>query len=179
MPTYSGEERNMHRPSRVLALSSILGSLAFGSTALAQDGSEASLTGIWEGIYVCDDSQAGVQVNFVAEDRVEITEKDDILRLRRVTEDGATSLLYEGPVAALASSERFEAMVSVCGGSYTAKEMVRLRRVQVNEDGSGSFDAESLYESADAPGFEGDQIFGTCKWAYERVSTSNPRVPRC
>ena len=169
----------MQRTSRVLALSSMLGSLAFGSTALAQGGSEASLTGIWEGIYVCDDSQAGVQVNFVAEDLVEITEKDGLLRLRRVTEDGATFLLYEGPVAALASSERFEAMVSVCGGSYTAKEMVRLRRVQVNEDGSGSFDAESLYESADAPGVEGDQIFGTCKWAYERVSTSNPRVPRC
>ena len=169
----------MHRASRVLALSSMLGSLAFGSGALAEDGSEASLTGIWEGIQVCDDSQAGVQVSFVAEDRVEVTEKDGLLRLRRVTEDGADFLLYEGPVAALVSSERFEAMVSVCGGSYKAKEMVRLRRVQVNEDGSGSFDAESLYESADASGFEDVQIFGTCKWAYERVSTSNPRVPRC
>ena len=154
----------MYRPARVLALSSMLGSLAFGFTALAQDGSEASLTGIWEGIQVCDDSQAGVQVNFVADDRVEITEQDGLLRLRRVTQDGAASLLYEGPVAALASSERFEAMVSVCGGSYKAEEIVRLRRVQVNEDGSGSFDAESLYESADAPGLEGVQIFGTCKW---------------
>src|SRR4029450_4919969 len=102
---------------------------------------------------------------FVAEDRVEITQKDDLLRLQRVTQDGADSLLYEGPVAALVSSERFEAMVSVCGGSYKAQEMVRLRRVQVNEDGSGSFDAESLYDSAGAPGKEGVQIFGTCKWA--------------
>lgn len=98
--------------------------------------------------------------------------------LRRVTQDGAASLLYEGTVVALTSSERFEAMVSVCGGPYEAQEMVRLRRVRVNEDGSGSFDAESLYESADAPGLEGLQIFGTCKWAYERVATSNPRVPR-
>ena len=96
---------------------------------------------------MCDDSQAGVQVNFVAEDLVEITEKDGLLGLQRVTEDGADFPLYEGPVAALVASERFEAMVSVCGGSYTAKEMVRLRRVQVNEDGSGSFDAESLYEA--------------------------------
>jgi hypothetical protein len=169
----------MHRTSRVLALSSVLGSLTFGSTALAQDGSEASLTGIREGIQVCDDSEGGVQVNFVADDRVEITQLDGLLRLRRVTQDGADSLLYEGPVVVLASSERFEAMVSVCGGSYKAKEMVRLRRVQVNEDGSGSFDAESLYESADAPGLEGVQIFGTCKWAYESVSTNDPRVPRC
>jgi hypothetical protein len=169
----------MHRPSRFLALSSMFGSLAFGSTALAEGGSEASLTGIWEGIQVCDDLEAGVQLNFVADDRVEITQQDGLLRLRRVTQNGAESLLYEGPVTAQAFSERFEAMVSVCGGSYKAKEMVRLRRVQVNEDGSGSFDAESLYESADAPRAEGDQIFGTCKWAYERVSTSNPSVPRC
>ena len=67
----------------------------------------------------------------------------------------------------------------MCGGSYEAHEMVRLRRVRVNEDASGSFDAESLYESADAPELEGVLIFGTCKWAYERVSTSNPRVPLC
>jgi hypothetical protein len=164
----------MRRTSKAFVLSSMLGPLAFGSGALAQDG---LLTGIWEGILVCDDSQAGVQLNFVADDRVEITQQEGLLRLRRVTQDGADFLLYEGPVAALVSSERFEAMVSVCGGSYKAKEMVRLRRVQVNEDGRGSFDAESLYESADA--VEGEQIFGTCKWAYKRVSTSNPRVPRC
>jgi hypothetical protein len=152
-----------------------MGLLASG----AASADEASLTGIWEGIQVCDDSQAGVQLNFVADDQVEITQRDGHLGLRRVTQDGAASLLYEGTVMALASSERFEAMVSGCGGSYEAQEMVRLRRVRVNEDGSGSFDAESLYESADAPELEGVLIFGTCKWAYERVSTSNPRVPRC
>jgi hypothetical protein len=152
-----------------------MGLLASG----AAPADEASLTGIWEGIQVCDDSQGGVQVNFVADDRVEITQRDGHLRLRRVTQDGGASLLYEGTVVALASSERSEAMVALCGGSYEAQEIVRLRRVRVNEDGSGSFDAESLYESADAPGLEGVQIFGTCKWAYERVSASNPRVPRC
>ena len=79
----------MHRPSRFLALSSMFGSLAFGSTALAEGGSEASLTGIWEGIQVCDDLEAGVQFNFVADDRVEITQQDGLLRLRRVTQNGA------------------------------------------------------------------------------------------
>src|SRR5687768_11861441 len=82
---------------------------------------EASLTGIWEGIQVCDDSQAGVQVNFVADDRIEITQRGGQLRLRRVTQDGAASLLYEGTVMAPASSERLEAMGSVCGGSYEAQ----------------------------------------------------------
>ena len=31
---------------------------------------------------------------------------------------------------ALGPPERFEAVVSVCGGSYEAQEMVRLKRVQ-------------------------------------------------
>jgi hypothetical protein len=109
------------------------------------------LTGIWEEIQVCDDSQAGVQLNFVADDQVEIIQRDGHLLLRRLTQDGAASLLYEGTVMALASSERFEAVVSVCGGSYEAQEMGRLRRVRVNEDGSGSFDAESLYEARMRP----------------------------
>jgi hypothetical protein len=37
---------------------------------------------------VCDDSDGGVQVNFVADDRVEITQQDGLfLRLRRVQVD--------------------------------------------------------------------------------------------
>jgi 3-oxoacyl-[acyl-carrier protein] reductase len=42
----------MCRPSRVLALGSMLGSLAFGSGALAEDGSDVDLTGTWEGARV-------------------------------------------------------------------------------------------------------------------------------
>jgi hypothetical protein len=38
----------MCRTAKVLALSSMLGSLAFGSSALAEDASEIDLTGTWE-----------------------------------------------------------------------------------------------------------------------------------
>ena len=62
-------------------------------------------------------------------------------------------------MVALVSSERFEAMVSVCSGSYKAKEMVRLRRVQVNEDGSGSLDAESRTKARMRPGLRGRPDF--------------------
>jgi hypothetical protein len=57
--------------------------------------------------------------------------------------------------------------------------MLRLRRVLTNAVGLGSFDAESLYESSAVPGLEGTEIIGTCKWAYQRVSTDDPRVPAC
>ena len=36
------------------ALSSMLGSLAFGSSTLAQDGSEVDLTGTWQGAQICE-----------------------------------------------------------------------------------------------------------------------------
>jgi hypothetical protein len=59
-----------------------MGLLASG----AASADEASLTGIWEGIQVCADSQAGVQLHFVADDQVEITQRDGHLGLRRVTQ---------------------------------------------------------------------------------------------
>lgn len=144
--------------------------------ALAEGG---DLTGVWEGIQVCDDTDGGVAQTFTTDDRVEITQRGDHLHLRRVTQNGALSLTYQGAVVPLQGSDRFEAMVSVCDGNYEAQEMLRLRRVRVDQDGSGTFDAESLYASSDAPGLRGVQIFGTCKWAYQRASADDPQVPRC
>ena len=121
-----------------------MGLLASG----AASADEASLTGIWEGIQVCDDSQAGVQLNFVADDQVEITQRDGHLGLRRVTQDGAASLLYEGTVMALASSERFEAWSRCAAVPTKPKRSVVLKRVRVNEDGSGLVRCREPDESA-------------------------------
>ena len=164
--------RQKLRPIHALAC---LGLLASGPA----QATDRDLTGTWKGIQVCDDSDGGVARSFVTDDRVEISQEGDRLRLRRVSQDGELSLTYEGTVVALADSSRFEAMVSVCDGSYAAREMLRLRRVRVSEDGGGTFDAESLYESSEVPGLRGIQIFGTCKWAYQRISTADPRIPRC
>ena len=148
----------------------------FGSAALAQD---AKLTGTWQGVQVCDDTYDGVAEPFVSEDQIEISQRGDRLRLRRIIRGGELALVYKGTVVSLASSDRFEAMASVCGGSYRAEEMLRLRNVSVDADGSGTFDGESLFATADAPSFPGVQIYGSCKWAYERVSSDDPHVPRC
>lgn len=146
--------------------------------AAAQQAS-ADLTGSWEGLQVCDDNRGSDQVNYVADDRVEISQAGESLHLRRVTRDGASALLYEGHVMAIGGTERVEALLTVCDGTYAAQEIVRLRRVVASAGGSGTFDAESLYQSTDAPGLAGVEIFGTCKWAYERVSTDDPGVPAC
>ena len=125
---------------RVLVAAGALGS--FGVVAPSAGGSDSNLTGTWEGLQVCDDVYGGVPQNFVTDDRVEITQQGDHLRLRRVTRDGAHALIYEGPVMSLQGSTRREAMVSACGGTYEASEMLRLRRVRADADGSGMFDAQ-------------------------------------
>jgi hypothetical protein len=48
----------MRRTSKVLGLCCMLGSLAFGSSTLATEGSEVDLTGIWEGEKICDQLNA-------------------------------------------------------------------------------------------------------------------------
>jgi hypothetical protein len=54
----------MCRTSRVLGLGSMLGSLAFGSGALAEDAS-VDLTGTWEGAQICDELIRGEYGHFV------------------------------------------------------------------------------------------------------------------
>jgi len=157
----------------------LVGLLACNGAMAAGGATSANLAGTWKGLQVCDDNRGGNQANFVADDRVEITQTGQSIRPRRVAQDGARALIYEGRVAPITNSARVEALVSVCGGAYVAQEMLRLRRVLANADGSGSFDAESLYQSSAVPGLEGTLIVGTCKWAYQRVSTDDPGVPAC
>lgn len=157
----------------------LVGSLACSAFPAPAQEAGADLTGVWEGIQVCDDNRGGEQINYVTDDRVEISQSDRSLRLRRVTQDGDSALIYEGGVVPVVGSTRVDALVTVCDGSYLAEEMLRLRRVRADADGSGSFDAESLYQSTDAPGLSGTEIVGSCKWAYQRVSTDDPDVPAC
>jgi hypothetical protein len=168
----------MDRKTGALVLG-LVGSLVANGAMAAGGATAANLTGTWKGLQVCDDNRGGDQDNFVADDRVEITQTGQSVRLRRVAQDGSRALIYQGRVAPITGSARVEALVSVCGGAYVAQEMVRLRRVLTNADGSGRFDAESLYESSAVPGLEGTEILGTCKWAYQRVSADDPGVPVC
>jgi hypothetical protein len=171
----------MRCTSKVLALSSMLGSLAFGSGALAQDGSEVDLTGTWQGAQICDELIGGKFVNFVTVDSPLLVVQDGD-RLRFVVigdlEDVPDDLVYEGVIQTVDGSDQFEALAGICGGDYKAEELVRLRRIETSADG-GRFDADSIFFTDDFPSFEGILDFDTCKWAYERVSTERPDVPKC
>jgi hypothetical protein len=175
----------MRRASKTLALSSMLGSLAFGPGALAQDGSAVDLTGTWEGTVVCDELLGGEYVNFVdTEAFFEIVQEDDTFRMAYRSPDAegeeqvADDLIYEGVIQEVEGSIYSEAIAGICGGDYEAQEIVRLRRI-LTSDEEGRFDAESVFFSDDFPGAEGVPDFLTCKYAYERVSWEAPDVPDC
>ena len=171
----------MHCTSRALALSSMLGCLAFGSGALAEDGSEVDLTGTWEGAQICDELIEGEFTDFVVVDNVLlVVQDDDTFRFLFIGDEEsiADDLVYEGVIQTVEDSDHFEALAGVCGGDYKAEELVRLRRIETSADGS-RFDADSIFFTDDFPLADGVLEFDTCKWAYTRVSTERPDVPEC
>ena len=103
----------MRRTSKVLSLCSMLGSLAFGSSALATDGSEVDLTGTWEGEKICDQLNGGEFRNFVL--------VDDVLL---VIQDGDTFRFVDlsGP------SRRFQTISSMRVSFKMSKAAITSRR---------------------------------------------------
>jgi hypothetical protein len=159
----------------------MLGFLSFGSSALAQDGSEVDLTGTWEGAQICDDLIGGEFDDFVIVDNVLFVVQDgDRFRFVYIgdEEDIADDLVYEGVIQRVEGSDQFEALAGICGGDYKAEELVRLLRIETSADG-GRFDADSIFFTDDFPLDRGVLDFETCKWAYTRVSTERPDVPKC
>ena len=127
----------MCRTSRVLALSSMLGSLAFASSALAQDGSDVDLTGTWKGAQICEELIGGEFGNFVVVDNPLLVVQDgDTFRFLYVgdEEELADDLVYEGVIQNVEGSDHFEALAGICGGDYKAEEIVRLRRIDISGD---------------------------------------------
>ncbi len=120
----------MRRTSKAFALSSMLGSLAFGSSALAQDGSEVDLTGTWQGAQICDDLIGGEFDHFVIVDNPLLVVQDGdrfrFLYTGEPEEELADDLVYEGVIQTVEGSDHFEALAGICGGDYKAEEIVRL-----------------------------------------------------
>jgi hypothetical protein len=172
----------MRRTSKVLTLGSMLGALAFGSGASAEDGSEVDLTGSWEGTQICEELIGGEVVNTVIVDNPLLVVQDRgafrFLYVGEPEEELADDLLYEGVIQDVEGSDHLEALAGICGGDYQAEELVRLRRIETSET-AARFDADSIFFTDDFPAFRGTLDFATCKWAYTRVSTERPDVPKC
>jgi hypothetical protein len=157
-------------------------SLVVGFSALATDGATVDLTGTWQGAQVCDDFAGGeFSIFTLADNPLLVVQDGDKIRFVSAgspPNEIADDLVYEGLVQPVEDGSQAEALASICGGDYEAQETVRLRRITVSADG-GHFDADSIFFTDDYPQAKGILIFETCKWAYERVSTTPPSVPAC
>lgn len=139
------------------------------------------LTGTWIGTQICDEIVGGKFENFVVtEDEVQISQCGDEIRM---TTSGLSTfgLLYSGVIQENEEcKDTGEAILTVCGGDFEAQEMVRIMRIRAKKnETAGSWDAISIFQSSEYPGYEGVQDFATCKWAFERTDASDPEVPTC
>ena len=139
------------------------------------------LTGTWIGTQICDEIVGGKFENFVVtEDEVQISQCGDEIRM---TTSGLSTfgLLYSGVIQENEEcKDTGEAILTVCGGDYEGQEMVRIMRIRAKKnETAGSWDAISIFQSSEYPGYEGVQDFATCKWAFERTDASDPEVPTC
>jgi hypothetical protein len=76
------------------------------------------------------------------------------------------------------ANDHFEAMAGICGDDYKPEELVQLRRIETSKI-AACFDADRVFFTDGLPEFKATVDFATCKWAYKRVSTERPDVPKC
>jgi hypothetical protein len=153
-----------------------LGTLAQGAHAQATDGFD--LTGEWHGTEICDELDGGRRNVFVERSPIFIRQRPDgrFVMLFRL-ENGNADVVYEGIVQRVAAGGH-EAVAIACGGDFRSQEVIRFRPITA-VGAKGLFNGESQFFTNDFPGSGGVTNFGTCKYAYERVSTVRPDVRSC
>ena len=157
-------------------------SLVVGFSALAADGVTVDLTGTWRGAQVCDDFAGGEFLNFtLVNDQLLVVQDGDKIRFVSAgwppTRSPTTSFT-KASSSRPRTGRRLRRWPASADDDYEPQETVRLHRITVSADG-GHFDAESIFFTDDYPPAKGVLDFETCKWAYERVSTTPPSVPDC
>jgi hypothetical protein len=146
------------------------------ASALAADGID--LTGEWHGTEICDELDGGEPAVFTETSPILIRQRSNgrFTMLFRL-ENGQADVIYEGIVQKVTGGGQ-EAIAIACGGAFESQEVIRLRPVIV-KGRTGFFNGESQFFTDDFPGSGGAVNFGTCKYAYERVTTTPPVIERC
>lgn len=147
-------------------------------TAPAQAADGFDLTGEWHGSEICDELGNGQPGVFVETSPIFIRQRPDgTFRMVFRLDNGKADVIYEGIVQAVATGGH-EAVAIGCGGDFRSQEVIRLRPAIATAT-SGVLNGESQFFTNDFPGSGGAISFGTCKYAYNRVSTERPVIPRC
>jgi len=140
-----------------------------------------SLTGTYDGFFVCDHIAGGAGGGFGRAMTMEIVQTGDRIALRNTVKvDPAapeSHTLYRGRVVAGAGGS-ISGYAEVCGGSFPHKELVRIFPASPSRD-PFSFAADTVFVSEAVPGAGDKLVVESCKWALARVSTEVPEFDAC
>jgi hypothetical protein len=161
--------------------SAVLGAIVFclaGQPALAAD---VSLTGTYEGFFVCDDVTGGAPGSFGRAMTMDIVQTGDAIAMRNtvaVDPSGPEShTLYRGRVA-IGEGGALSGYAEACGGTFPHQELVRIVPASPSR-APFSFAADTIFVSDAVPGVGDKLVVESCKWALTRVSTEMPEVEAC
>ena len=149
--------------------------------ARASAAADFSLTGTYEGSYVCDSVTAGVPSTWARPISVGVAQEGTGLRAdlgyTDAKELGREFSVYRGEVAEAPNRSFVTGYLSSCGGTFRAQELVRLFPAATNAK-DFEFAADGIWVSSDVPNIPGLTV-QSCKWSVRRVSTEPPTIRPC
>ncbi len=165
----------------MLRVTPMLGAVLLGAAVLPATAADFTLTGTYEGFFVCDDVTGGQGGAFGRAMTMEVVQSGDRIDMRNTVAVDASGpeshSLYRGLVAADADGS-VSGYVEACGGTFPHKELVRIFPASPSR-APFSFAADTVFVSEAVPGVGDKLVVESCKWALTRVSTETPRFEAC
>lgn len=162
-------------------ISAMLGAVFLGVAVMTATAADFTLTGTYEGFFVCDNVADGRSGAFGRPMTMAVVQSGDVIAMRNtvaVDPSGPPShTLFRGRVAADAGGA-VAGYVEACGGSFPHKELVRIFPASPSR-APFSFAADTVFVSDGVPGLSAGLVVESCKWALTRVSTETPMVEVC
>lgn len=161
--------------------SAMLGAIVLGLAGQPASAAEVSLTGTYEGFFVCDDVTGGAPGAFGRAMTMDIVQTGDAIAMRNtvaVDPSGPVShTLYRGRVA-VGEGGTLSGYAEACGGTFPHKELVRIVPASPSRE-PFSFAADTIFVSDAVPGVGDKLVVESCKWALTRVSAEAPKFEAC
>ena len=158
-------------------LSLVLGTLLLAGVAPSAFASDA--TGTWEGKYSCREYYAGVKIKF--------TVKPSVMKITQVSDTDVRIDLDEGEfhydATVIPSAKRPTKKGKIGAASCFndgdtndgEDEVIRFSFKGNPEAVKATLTGRATYQGD----YDGDAYVGECKWAFKRVSTTDPEVESC
>lgn len=166
--------------SRITTLP-VLGAMVLWAMVPQARAADFSLTGAYEGFFVCDHIAGGEGGGFGRAMTMEIVQTGDEIAMRNAVAvdpaGPASHTLFRGRVASDAGGS-VSGYAEVCGGTFPHKELIRISPASTSRE-PFSFAADTVFVSEAVPGMGDRLVVETCKWALTRVSIEAPEFEAC